>query len=108
MSKVGEREQHELLAARVSGQIKNAQEVNRQARRTRNSNGNGQAVKVSRVKCLLPSGVCVTLAGDGEGLTLDEVIESLQDLLKEAKKANDQGLDSKTFQAVLRDKSRAS
>jgi ParB/RepB/Spo0J family partition protein len=108
MSKVGERDQHELLSARLTGQLKNAQEVHRQARRTRNSNGNGQAVKVSRVKCLVPSGVCVTFVGDGEGLTLDEVIESLQDLLKEAKKANDQGLDSKTFSAVMRDKAKAS
>jgi ParB/RepB/Spo0J family partition protein len=60
------------------------------------------AVKVARVKCELGSGVVVTLAGVGEGLTLENVIETLSELLKEAKKANDQGLDSKTFSLALK------
>lgn len=53
------------------------------------------------------SGVSVMLAGVGQGLTLEDVIETLSDLLKEARKAKDQGLDSKTFTAVLKDKTKA-
>ena len=57
---------------------------------------------------MMGSGVCVTLAGVGQGLTLDDVIQTLTDLLKEAKRANEQGLDSRTFSAVMKDKAKAS
>jgi ParB/RepB/Spo0J family partition protein len=99
-----EHEQHELLAAKLNGASQD--EVQRQVRMARNGNGK-PAVKVSRVKCAMPSGVIVTLTGEGEGMTLADVIETLSELLKEARRANDQGLDSKTFSAVMRDKSKA-
>lgn len=57
------------------------------------------------VKCRMPSGAVVTLKGDG--MTLDTVIEVLGELLKAAKKANDEGLDAKTWERVLRDKAKA-
>ncbi|MHB1426819.1 MAG: ParB/RepB/Spo0J family partition protein [Gemmataceae bacterium] len=63
-----------------------------------------QAVKLSRIKAVLPSGVC--LVASGQGLTLDDLIESLGEAQREAKKAREQGLDARTFQAVLRDKAR--
>ena len=100
LSKLPEEQQVVALAARLNGASNG--EMKRLAK------PKAPAVRVARVKCPLPSGVCVTLAGEGEGLTLDDIIESLADLLKEAKKANDQGLDSKTFSAVLRDKAKAS
>jgi hypothetical protein len=104
MARVDEKTQHDLLAAKLGGASRD--QVHQQARKARSSNGK-PAVKVARVKCALPSGVTVTLAAEGDGLTLDDVIETLAELLKEAKKANDQGLDSKTFSAVLKDKAKA-
>jgi hypothetical protein len=102
ISKVSEREQHELLAARSSGASRD--EMRRQARRTCNSNGNGQAVRVGKIKCPLPSGMTVQISGDG--IDLDQAIEAAQDWVKEAKRASDQGLDAKTFERVCRDKSK--
>ena len=67
-------------------------------------NGNSPSVKVTRVKCQLPSGVCIVASGNG--LSLDDLIESLGEAQKEAKKARDQGLDAKTFQSVMKDKSK--
>lgn len=64
-------------------------------------------VRKSSVKYEMPSGVIITLAGEGDGLSLDEVLEALAELLKAAKRANDEGLDSKTFSAVMRDRARA-
>ena len=66
--------------------------------------GNTPSVKVTRVKCHLPSGVCIVASG--AGLSLDDLIDSFGEAQKEAKKARDQGLDAKTFQSVMRDKSK--
>jgi hypothetical protein len=55
----------------------------------------------------MPSGVVVTVAGTGEGMTLSDIIEELTQLLRAAKRAEQDGLDSKTFSAVLRDKAKA-
>jgi hydroxylamine reductase (hybrid-cluster protein) len=62
-------------------------------------------VKITRVKAPLPSGVEVLISG--KELALEDVIESLSELLKEAKKAGDSGLDVKTWAAVLKDKAKA-
>jgi ParB family chromosome partitioning protein len=62
--------------------------------------------RMSRVSCPLPSGVTIVVSG--EALSLDNVIAALADAQKEARKAREQGLDAKTFQAVLRDKAKAS
>lgn len=64
-------------------------------------------VRRSRMNCQMPSGVLVTLTGEGDGLTIAEIIEELAALLKAAKKAQDEGLDSKTFERVLSDKAKA-
>ncbi len=62
------------------------------------------AVKLSRIKAVLPSGV--SIVASGKALTLDDLIESLGEAQREAKKAREQGLDARTFQAVLRDKAK--
>jgi hypothetical protein len=105
MSRVSAAEQAALLAARLSGEITSRDQIEAQGRKSRN--GHKPAVRVSRVKCAMPSGCVVTLQGNGEGLTLGEIIEELNHLLKAAKRAEDDGLDSKTFSAVLRDKAKA-
>jgi len=62
-------------------------------------------LKVSRIKCPLPSGATIQVSG--ESISLDDAIEAAQEWIKEAKKASEQGLDAKTFQAVMRDKAKA-
>ena len=63
--------------------------------------------KMARLKCELASGAVVTLSTEGDGWGMDEVIENLAELVKAAKKAKEEGLDSKTFERVLADKARA-
>lgn len=99
ISQAPEGEQEAMLMAKLQG---TSTEGLRRMRRP--SNG----VRTARVKCSMASGVVVTLAGEGEGLTLSDIIDTLAQLLKEAKRADEQGLDSKTFSAVLRDKAKAS
>ncbi|QEH36592.1 ParB-like nuclease domain protein [Aquisphaera giovannonii] len=59
------------------------------------------AVRVSKIKCPLPSGVVVTVSGDS--LSLDDMIETLAEVMKMAKRARDQNLDSKTAARVWAD-----
>jgi ParB/RepB/Spo0J family partition protein len=60
--------------------------------------------RVKRIVCPLPSGISVTVSG--KELSLDELIDSLGEAQKQAKKAREDGLDAKTFTAVLKDKAR--
>jgi ParB/RepB/Spo0J family partition protein len=100
MSQANEEQQAAMLAAKLGGASMDA--IKKITRR----NGNA-AVKTAKVKCAMPSGVVVTLNKKGDGITLDDVIETLAELLKYAEKANDEGLDSKTFSAVLKDRAKA-
>jgi len=61
-------------------------------------------VRVKRIACPLPSGASVVVSG--EKLSLDDLIEALGDAQKEARKAREQGLDAKTFSAVMKDKAK--
>ena len=92
--------QRQMLASLLSGTSRD--EGERQVRRQRHAQA--PAVRVSRVKCPLPSGAVVQVSG--EGINLDEAIEAAQEWVKEAKKAREQGLDAKTFERVCRDKAK--
>ena len=95
-------EQQVPLELKLSGASRD--EVARESRKRRNGNGAAQ-VRASKIKCPLPSGIVITASG--ADLSLDDFIEALGAALKEAKKALEQGLDSKTFAAVVRDKAKA-
>ena len=99
LSKLAEEQQAVALAARLNG-ASNA-EMKRLAK------PKTPTVRVARVKCQHPSGTVVTLAGEGEGMSMDDVIETLADLLKSARKAHEEGLDASTWQRVLKDKAKA-
>lgn len=101
ISKVPESEQAGLLAMKLSGATRDAIEHAGRSNRARNA----PAVKLSRVKCPLASGVLIVASG--EGLSLDDLIEALAEAQKEARRAREQGLDAKTFQAVMRDRAKA-
>ncbi len=62
------------------------------------------AVRVSSMRCPLPSGTTVVLKG--HELTLEDAIQALTDLLKAMKKASEEGIDGKTFARVCADKAR--
>jgi ParB/RepB/Spo0J family partition protein len=100
ISKVPEAEQLALLEAKQGGATRD--ELESRGRKARN--GGQPEVRISRFKYPLPSGVEVTVAG--KELSLDELIESLTELAKEARRASDQGLDIRTLVAVARDKAR--
>jgi ParB/RepB/Spo0J family partition protein len=92
-------EQDAALATYLNGGTRDGLERQRRAPR----NVYAAAPRVSRVKCQLGSAV-VTVAAQGDGLSLDDIIETLSALLKEARKANDQGVTAKTWERYLRDK----
>ena len=77
------------------------------AARLRESRRNAQqspAVRLSRVKCPLSSGIVVVVSG--EGVSLDESIEALGEAVKEMKRARDLGYTAKTFAAAMKDRAK--
>jgi ParB/RepB/Spo0J family partition protein len=95
-------DQHAPLELRLGGASRD--EIARESRKRRNGKGAAQ-VRAGKIKCPLPSGIVITASG--ADLSLEDFIEALGAALKEAKKALEQGLDSKTFAAVVRDKAKA-
>jgi hypothetical protein len=61
-------------------------------------------VRVTRLKVPLPGGATVQVSG--AGISLDDAIEATSEALKAMKKAREDGLDSKTAQAVFKDKAK--
>ncbi len=91
-------DQDALLAMKLSGVSRD--DLERQVRKVRS--GNVPVVRASKIKCQLASGVSVTVSGNE--MTLDEMIDSLVEATKETRKARDQGLHAKTFEASMRDR----
>ena len=100
MSKADTKEQHRLLALKLDGASRD--EIEKQGRKTRN--GQPPGVRLDRIKIAL-NGLNITVSG--EGISLDQYIETLADVQKQARKARDQSLDLKTFVAVMHDKAKA-
>jgi ParB family transcriptional regulator, chromosome partitioning protein len=100
ISKLPEAEQAGLLALKLKGASRDS--IEQAGRKSRN--GGSPAVKVSRLRCVLPSGVVVQFSG--EGIALEDAIEAMKDLTAELKRAIEQGLDSKTVVRVLADKAK--
>ncbi len=93
MSKVSEQQQHDLLRLALGGASRDAIETESRKRR----NGSGSAVRLSRIKCPLPTATVIVSA---DAIGLDESIEAVLAAAKEMKRARDEGLDAKTAQAV--------
>ena len=100
ISRAGPDEQRDLLRLKLAGESRDAlaTRVKRQKAAT------AEAVRVKRVACPLPSGVSVVAAG--RELSLDELIDSLGEAQKEARRAREQGLDIRTFSKVMADKAK--
>ena len=101
ISRAPAEQQAELLRLKLSGTSRDglAEHVRKQKR------DSSPQVRVKRIACPLPSGVGIVVSG--EELSLHDLIEALGEAQKEAKKARDQGLDAKTFSAVMKDKAKA-
>ena len=96
-----EAEQATLLTMKLSGASRD--DLAQAGRKHRN--GSKPSIKLTRVKCILPSSG-VSIIASGAELSLDDFIESLGEAQKEAKKARDNGGDIKSFQAVLKAKNK--
>lgn len=101
ISKLPEAGQAGLLAMKLSGASR--EDIEAAGRKTRTAAASG-SVKVSRLRCALPSGIAVQFTG--EGLSLEDALEAMKDLTAELKRAIEQGLDSKTVVRVLADKAK--
>jgi ParB family transcriptional regulator, chromosome partitioning protein len=101
ISKLPHESQAGLLSLKLSGASRDMLE---QAGRKKRSAAT-PAVRTCKIKCPLPSGHVITVAGDE--ISLDDAIESLKEAIKAITKARDTGLDAKTAQAVWRDMARA-
>ncbi|MBX3444184.1 MAG: ParB/RepB/Spo0J family partition protein [Planctomyces sp.] len=101
-------QQAELLALKRSGTSRDG--LARRVRQAKDKEASPSQKKpagrgqVRRILCPLASGVSISASGNE--LSLDDLIEALGDAQKEARKAREQGLDAKTFSAVMRDKAR--
>jgi ParB family chromosome partitioning protein len=98
LARIDDIKQQALLFAEVSGGTLSRTALARKLKRLeRRSSGRPPA----RVTAALGSGRSVTLAGSG--MTLDSVVEWLDQLLARARKAKQQGLTLETFVRTLRD-----
>jgi ParB family chromosome partitioning protein len=100
ISKLPEAEQEGLLALKLSGASRDAIE---QAGR-KNRKGATTAARLSRVKIAMHGGATVVITSKDLGMA--QVIELLNETLKEARKAAEQ-YDVKTFVSMMRDKAKA-
>ncbi len=96
-------EQPALLDMHLAGMP--AGQIAQISRKKRKAASTAAEIKVSRVKCPLPSGATVTISG--EAISLEDMIETMQELLKKAKRASDQGWDCKTFERACKDEAKA-
>jgi ParB/RepB/Spo0J family partition protein len=102
ISKCGEAEQNAMLAAKLAGASRD--ELEQQGRKLRKGESSG--IKVNRLKIPLGAqGRSVTIAGSN--LSLDDAIEILQETLKFARKAQSENLDGKTWERVMKQKSKS-
>jgi len=100
-SKLEPEAQADLLALKLSGASRDTiEEAGRKKRK-----GTAGKVKVTRLRCALPTGIAVQFTG--EGISLEDAINAMKDLTAELKRAIEQGLDSKTVVRVLADKAKA-
>lgn len=100
LSKLDPADQPAMLALKLSGASRDSIEAAGRKARTAGT----PAARVAKVRCDLPGNISVVVSG--KGVSLDQAIEALAEAHKAAKKAQADGLDAKTWTAVMRDKSK--
>ena len=96
-------EQQALLDRRLSGVSRDG--LAAESRKRRNGHAGAQASKTEKITIALSSGTVIRITGDA--MTIDDAIGELTNALAKLKKAEKDGLDVKTFQAVCRDQAKA-
>jgi ParB family transcriptional regulator, chromosome partitioning protein len=99
ISRVESARQLEMLATAQRGGTRD--QLTRSRRQLRSTNSENRP---ARLRCPLSDGRAVSIAG--RDLTFDTVIELLTELLTSARKAQKEGLDLHTWEAVLGDKAK--
>lgn len=99
LARVGSEQRAALARKAAAGEI-TRDELNRHAKKKPKTNGS----VTKKVSCQLPHATVSVQAKNG--LNLPSLIDLLEDLLKECRKAKNQGLDIKTAVSILRDRSR--
>jgi hypothetical protein len=103
MARVDEKTQHELLTARLTGSMTSRDQMHQLARKARKGN-NQPTNRVNRIKCPLPGPGGRSVVVSGENLTLSDVIDTLQSVIKLARKADEEGIGAQVFERVCKDK----
>ena len=98
-----EADQEEFLAMHLSGTP--ATQIESIGKKQRRAAAAKPAARLSRVRVQLSSKVSVVLSG--ADLSLDDVAEALTEAQREVRKARDQGIDVKAFNAVQSSKAKA-
>jgi ParB family transcriptional regulator, chromosome partitioning protein len=96
-----ERGQHDLLTLALGNQCSRDELARRVSRKARNG-ASDPAPKVSRATFVL-NGASISVAVANGALGMDDVIDYLTSLVREAKKQRDAGVSIKNFAAVLKD-----
>lgn len=91
-------EQDDLLKMKLNGASRDHLEKVSKIKRSKMVD----TVRVQRVNCPLPSGICVVVSG--ACVSLDESIAALTEAVKEMKRAKELGYTAKTFAAAMKDK----
>ncbi len=103
LSKLDGQCQHELLPVALNGATRDF--IGREGRKTRKARPKGgDPVSSSSVTIPLPSGIKVIVRG--KRMTLAEVVDCLSECIDAAKKGLKEKLSVKSWQAVLKDKSK--
>jgi ParB/RepB/Spo0J family partition protein len=96
--------QNEALAMGLSGASRDT--IGQVAGKSRKGkSAKTEVVRTAKVHCLLPTGVQITVSG--EGLSLGAAIDALIDAIKEMRAAKAKGYTTKTFAASMKDKAKA-
>ncbi len=102
---LNESEQQAALDLKLAGATRD--EVRAHVRKHKSGKGDQPSVKTKRIKAPVPGkNATVVVTATGE-LTLFEFVDVLVELCKLAKRAEADGLDSTTFEKVLRDRSKS-
>jgi ParB family chromosome partitioning protein len=104
LARVGEVGLRETLANEASGGRLTRDALSRKIRRIQREQSGEAGKATTRMTAMLSDGRSVTV--NGRRLSIDSLIECIDELLAKAKKARSQGLELATFAQMLRDQSK--
>jgi hypothetical protein len=101
ISKEPEERQRGMLEMKLRGASRDDLELHR---RKRHGRRNGVIGRTPQARCPLPGGVAVVISA--KVMSMQAIVGSLAEALKAAKKGCDDGYDVKTWEAMMRDRSK--